>query len=207
MIRSGTDRCATASLQPFFLFCPAMAPSTHRARSYSSSDDELLPIEVLRPWLYKGVRSPEKSRYIDPAEEAIPRTVKKGKSASTTSLRESSASPSLATASKTEKKKHPELPQKTTDSLEIPITSKANKKSAHRTTSSSSSSSIASSRQTSLVPDSEPELELLDERLASLLLAEATPQSAKLYSHIFGQEWSGTPAPATPLDKPGPKLQ
>lgn len=183
-----------------------MGPSTHRARSYSSSDDDLLPIEVLKPWLYKGTRSPEKSRYVDPAEEAIevPRTAKEASktratstSTSRISSRQASASPSPS-AQPASKGKEGDKPTPQTKASEnraaVASTSKADKRAAHRT--KSTSASTASSRDTSVVPDSEAEVEvdLLDDRLANLVLELATPQAAKLTSNIFGKQWSSSVA-------------
>lgn len=187
--------------------CMGPRPSTHRARSYSSSDDDLLPIEVLRPWLYKGPRSPQKSRYLDPAEDALPippRTARKIKSAS--SSRQSSASVSPEPAASVGRSKHNATAESRKEPVASTSSSKDNDDGFHRTNSASGSLEGVL-RRPLVVPDSETELDF-DDQVASLLVAHTPTASAKqaLTSNTFAQEWA-TPAPKPYQITPRPVIE
>lgn len=182
-----------------------MGPNTNCARSYSSSDEDLLPLEALRPWAYKGVRSPAKQRekIPDPAEDALEgrKTVRKPSSSLTSTSRSASASLSPEPRCCGEKKQQTPLPP-VPDGREDPVTSTSKPAQTPFRRTTSTFLATRRSRHSSIVPDSETQD--VSEK-ATLGDFEAALASQKLSSALFGHKWSSTfigESPETPATMP-----
>ena len=192
--------------------------SSSSSSSLSSTIDELLSIDALRPWAYSGPRSPLKSqsqRWDDPAEvsvlpgrssSSINSSRTNGKAASNAGLSALSSasvlSPSsalLPSAEPASKPPHTGKQRLGSGRGPLPTATASPDQSAECSTLPSSRdtrSEPSTSRAGSTVPDSEDELAaaLATTRLLSAEDRE-TKSSTLLASRVFGEAWA-SPAPS-----------